>query len=104
MISNLFKGPALFTLLRYLLAAIGGVLTTEHGFDPTKWEAVSGALLVLVPTVLGLKATLTPKVVTKEGTTVTQKDMTATEKKEVNAAATQAAGRKPTWFEKIFKR
>lgn len=104
-LARLFGAPSLITILRYSLQALGGVLVANGKFDPGQWDTLSGAVLVVLPLVLGVKATITPKVVADDGTTVLLKKLSATAEATVNAQAKSvAAKRKPNFFERLFKR
>lgn len=52
-IARIFTKPFLVTLIRYALTAVGAWLVANQGFDPGAWETVSGALLVIVTTLMG---------------------------------------------------
>lgn len=105
LLARLFGAPSLVTILRYGLQALGGILVANGKFDPGQWDTLSGAVLVIVPLVLGVKATITPKVVADDGTTVPLKKLPATTEATVNAQAKNvAAKRKPNFFDKLFKR
>lgn len=53
LVARIFTKPFLVTILRYGLTAIGAWLVTNQGFDPSAWETVSGALLVIATTLMG---------------------------------------------------
>ncbi len=51
--ARIFTKPFLVTLLRYGLTAVGAWLAANQGFDPSAWETISGALIVIVTTLMG---------------------------------------------------
>ena len=106
-LARLFGAPSLITILRYSLQALGGVLVANGKFDPGQWDTLSGAVLVVLPLVLGVKATITPKVVADDGSTTKMKDMPPTTAAIANSQAKTAAKAKPNLFDKLgalFKR
>ncbi len=103
-LSRLFSGASLITIIRYVLQALGGVLVANGKFDAGQWETLSGAVLVIVPLFLGVKASITPKVVTPKGDTIPLDKMTVTEKKDVVATAVTAKARKPGLLDRLLNR
>lgn len=61
--ARIFTGPFLITIVRYGLAALGTWLFANYGFDPGKWEAISGALLAIAVALWGGADAVTNKVV-----------------------------------------
>lgn len=57
------NAATLTTVLRYALQALGGWLVAQGKLEPGAWESISGALLVLVPALLGVFSANTDKVV-----------------------------------------
>jgi hypothetical protein len=107
LIARLFGAPSIVTIIRYALAALGGILVENGNFDPGQWDTLSGAVLVVVPLFLGVKATITPKVVADDGSTTKLKDMPPTTAAIANSQAKTVAKTKPNLFDKLgalFKR
>lgn len=97
MLDFIFKllGPnAWVTLIRYLLTAAGGWVIAKGWIPAESWDEIIGGVLVIVTALFGANASVTPKVVTQEGTTVPMAKMTPTEKATVEnvAAASLAKG------------
>ena len=101
LIARLFGAPSLVTILRYALAALGGILVENGNFDPGHWQTISGAILTILPLVLGVKATITPKVVADNGDTVPMKKMPPTTAAIANAQAKTVAGARPNLLERL---
>ncbi len=83
-------GPnAWVTIIRYALTALGGFIIAKGWVPAENWDEIAGAVLVIVTTLFGAGATVTPKVVTQEGQTVLQKDMPPVAKAQVEHAAAE---------------
>lgn len=101
LIARLFGAPSLITILRYLLAALGGILVSTGRFDWGQWDTITGAILTLVPLFLGVKATITPKAVAENGATVPLKELPPATRATVNAQAKTVAASKPSLLERL---
>lgn len=53
LMSKIFSGPFLITILRYALGAAGAWLASNQGFDPGTWETISGSIIVIVVALMG---------------------------------------------------
>lgn len=64
---KLLRGLLSATSLRYLLAAAGGALVASGKVDAAQWETISGAVMVIVPLVIGAISSQQSRVVTDTG-------------------------------------
>lgn len=100
---NWLNTATLTTVIRYALQAVGGVLIANGKLDAGQWETLSGAVLVIVPLILGVAATAKPKVVTKEAGMVSLKELGEAKKTYVEEAANVAVNkREPSFLERLF--
>jgi|GEM_PF-4228056 len=52
-LSRIFTGPFIVTVLRYLLGAVGAWLFTRGLIDEGTWATISGAILTIVVALMG---------------------------------------------------
>ena len=109
MLKNWFNAATLTTFIRYALQAAGGILIANGKLDAGQWETISGAVLVIVPRLLGVMATAQPKMVTKEAGVVPLKVLPKAKKTMVEEVAnvavkTKKAERKPGLLDRLFGR
>lgn len=107
MFKNWLNTATLTTVIRYALQALGGILIANGKLDIEQWETISGAVLVVVPLILGVVATAKPKTVTKEAGVVPLKELPNGKKTLVEeianvAVAKKKAERKPGLLDKLF--
>lgn len=99
---RLLSGTSLVTILRYALQAVGGILVAEGKFEWDQWQTLSGAVLTIVPLVLGVKASITPKVVTETAKTVPLKKMPSPAATLANEQAESAAKVRPSLLDRLL--
>lgn len=109
MLKNWLNTAMLTTVVRYALQALGGILIANGKFDAGQWETISGAVLVILPALLGMMETAKPKVVTVEAGVVPLKELPSAKKTYVEEAANVAvdkkkAARKPNLLDRLFGR
>lgn len=102
LLARLFSGASLVTILRYALQALGGILVAEGKFEFDQWQTLSGAVLTIVPLVLGVKASITPKVVTETAKTVPLKKMPSPAATLANEQAESAAKARPSLLDRLL--
>lgn len=81
----------IMTLARYALAAVGGWLVAKGWLPAEGWDEIAGAILIIISTIAGAAATMTPKVVTTDGHIVKLASMPTPEKRVVEKAAKETA-------------
>lgn len=99
--ARLLSGTSLVTILRYALQAVGGILVAEGEFEWDQWQTLSGAVLTIVPLVLGVKASITPKVVTDDASTVPLKKLPSSTATVANEQAKTVAKSRPNLLDRL---
>jgi hypothetical protein len=93
-VSKIFTGPFLITIARYALAALGTWLFANYGFDPGKWEAISGALLTIAMALWGGADSVTNKIVAG-GQRVPLNDLPTLTQEQVIELVERETGKRP---------
>lgn len=96
-----FLNAATFTtILRYGLQALGGILVANGRLDAGQWETVSGAVLVILPALLGVFAANTDKVVMNGKAAPV--DALPSAAKDAVTKVTQSKPKRLTFIEQLF--
>ena len=91
-LARIFTKPFLVTIIRYGLVAVGAWLASNTGFDPSTWETISGALMVIIIALMGGADSVKDKAV-MDGKSVAAENLPAGVRKELQTAVDNKKGR-----------